>query len=932
MNVGPTQGVKVTEKKEKLESLIGSFEKLPFVLLTETWLCSYESNMYLPFANLFNILRCDRSDRRKGGGVVIMIPKCYRVFLLARESSIEYDSVWCKIISENCSLRVGLIYRCPTNFDSMPAKLLEHLEVNNSTNEPTVIFGDFNYPKIDWDNTTASDAKQQLFLEYVIGNGLEQLVNFSTRNNNILDLVISNEPGIVQCLSLGPEIDGCDHNTILGFFIHQEAKSKTMSIRNYKGADYTEFNCLLANLDWVDIFKEIVDVETIWQIFLSILSFYVDVFIPTCTFTKTKNCNFSKKVSKLCKKVYKLHKKWKRTEDQNVYQNYLEASALCQREKRLDTFTYERRICNSKDRKKLWGYLKQKLSYKSDLPCILSNEGDVVGDSFLKAQLFNKYFASVFISDDGNSPNWDFPESTYTLTNITFTPEIVYKKLINLEDKLSCGPDMIPPILLKRLAVPLAEPLSIIFQSSFETSTLPADWLKANVRALFKKGNENSVNNYRPISLTSVCCKTMEAILCDSIKDHVKPQIFEGQHGFLSGKSTVTQLIETLEEWTKSIDEGYYVDVLYIDIAKAFDTVSHEKLLSKLHRYGIQGKVLAWIKAFLSNRTQQVIVDSSFSETISVISGVAQGSGMGPTLFLLYINPLPLSIVNAKTKLFADDCKLYVAFKRDQNFKIQEMQDDINRLVEWCKTSQLKIAFSKCAILHLGYNNPRNIYYFDTDPIESVSSIRDLGVTVSDNLKFHEHIKSIVKSATATSNLIHKCFVYKDPTFLTQMYTTFVRPKIEYASQVWNPQYTGDTNLLEKVQRRYTKRIPGMNDLNYSARLERLGLISLELRRIHLDLTFLYKLLNGMLEMNYQQFFQLKNSITRGHQLTLYKPKAKKQIRTHFFSIRIINIWNSLPTSVALAQNLETFKKLLCTDTVIQIISDPTRRFLRGED
>ena len=199
---------------------------------------------------------------------------------------------------------------------------------------------------------------------------------------------------------------------------------------------------------------------------------------------------------------------------------------------------------------------------------------------------------------------------------------------------------------------------------------------------------------------------------------------------------------------------------------------------------------------------------------------------------------------------------------------------------------------------------------------------------MSSNLKFHEHVNQIVKSATVTANQIHRCFLLKNKKFLVKMFKTFVRPKLEYASQVWNPVYKGDINQLERVQRSFTKRIPGFNNCTYAERLEILELPSLEFRRIYLDLIFTYKLLHNQLNIDSAKFFKLKTSQTRGHRLTLVVPLAKKDVRKHSYTNRVVNMWNSLPATVALSPTLTAFKKSLCTTAVKRKLSS----FLRGED
>ena len=187
------------------------------------------------------------------------------------------------------------------------------------------------------------------------------------------------------------------------------------------------------------------------------------------------------------------------------------------------------------------------------------------------------------------------------------------------------------------------------------------EWKEANVSAIHKKGNRNQPSNYRPISLTSIVCKTMEKIIRDQLIKYMEANTLfsEYQHGFRSGRSCITQLIEAIEMWTEEVDMRNSVDVIYLDFQKAFDTVPHQRLLKKLSAYGIQGKLYSWIEDFLKERKQKVVLNGEESEWAPVSSGIPQGSVLGPTLFLIYINDLP-EVVNSCIKLFADDTKLYM--------------------------------------------------------------------------------------------------------------------------------------------------------------------------------------------------------------------------------------------------------------------------------
>ncbi|CAL4083944.1 unnamed protein product, partial [Meganyctiphanes norvegica] len=214
--------------------------------------------------------------------------------------------------------------------------------------------------------------------------------------------------------------------------------------------------------------------------------------------------------------------------------------------------------------------------------------------------------------------------------------------------------------MLKETASSVCFPLSMIFEESLQTGETPDDWRKANVTPIFKKGDRNDPANYRPVSLTSQVCKVLETVVRDNILNHLKENdlLSDKQHGFREGRSCLSNLLTTLEDWTSILDDGDCVDVAYLDFRKAFDLVSHKHLLLKLQKYGINGQVGNWIKAFLENRKQRVVIRGQVSDELDVLSGVPQGSVLGPILFLIFINDLP-NCTTCPVCLFADDSKIY---------------------------------------------------------------------------------------------------------------------------------------------------------------------------------------------------------------------------------------------------------------------------------
>jgi hypothetical protein len=328
----------------------------------------------------------------------------------------------------------------------------------------------------------------------------------------------------------------------------------------------------------------------------------------------------------------------------------------------------------SKHPSKIFSYIGSKIKSKNfSIPPILLNNQTYYKDSD-KVELFTSYFSSVFNHGSylPSSYQAQTNSSAYgsdTLYSIKFDHFFIYEKLTKIKSAINTTPDKIPYILLKRCASPLASAVTQIFSYSMMTGTIPKIWKEAIVRPIHKKGCTDSVNNYRPIALTCSLSKIMERIVRDNLlfffnSKHIIP---DSQHGFSALKSVTTQLLDTLDDWTESIDNKQCIDVVYFDFAKAFDTVSHQLLLAKLHSAGIRGSLLSWIKEFLTSRTFSVKIGHSVSKPAPVISGVPQGSVLGPLLFIFYIHDIKHLANNSivKLKFFADDLKAYIQHLND---------------------------------------------------------------------------------------------------------------------------------------------------------------------------------------------------------------------------------------------------------------------------
>ena len=291
--------------------------------------------------------------------------------------------------------------------------------------------------------------------------------------------------------------------------------------------------------------------------------------------------------------------------------------------------------------------------------------GSLISEPKGKAAVLSDQFQSVFTRENRSDvPDLNFNNHTSPMPAISFTTSGIETLLSDIDPNKAQGPDKIAPFILKSCATEIAPILQVIFKQSLNLGILPSDWLSSNVCPVFKKGNRNDPSNYRPISLTAPCCKIMEHIIFHSIMDHAKCNniLIDNQHGFRSGFSCETQLILLVEDISYAMDNGFQTDVILLDFSKAFDTVPHLRLLKKLEHYKIDSLVMNWIRSWLTQRTQSVVVNGFSSPPVSVLSGVPQGTVLGPLMFLLYINDIANGI-SSSIRLLADDCILYQTIK-----------------------------------------------------------------------------------------------------------------------------------------------------------------------------------------------------------------------------------------------------------------------------
>ena len=866
--------------------------------------------------------------------------------------------------SVNDSFLLGCVYRKGASSSANNSKLLEVLDQANKLSNTITVCGDFNYPAIDWKNDVVNAPDESEDMEFYDGLHdlfLDQKVTEFTRKRgtdkpSTLDLVITDLYQVTDTPVIGEPIGKSDHATITWtttFLCNNQKDTPQIPKRNYYKGNYKQMTEDLKDINWDAEFKaENMDINTWTTAFERIITNLTEKYVPL----KTKNSNnghvdapwMNRKALKAVRKKYHSWRRYQETKSHKRYLDYVKVRNKTSKSLRKLKKEFEKKLASEvkTNPKAFFNYANHYKKASNTFIRLKKNNPDGKDDEFTvndsdTADVLNKFFQSVFtVEDDTDVLNFNYFQKNFvdpnhpepfdnlqyqpdeTLDTVTITNEDILDLLKSINPNKSAGDDGVHPMILKECRSELCEPLKRLFQLSIDSGVVPDSWKQATILPLFKSGPRTSPENYRPISMTSQLCKLLEKLVRNTLMDHLKKHnlLSKHQHGFYDKRSCLTNLVEALEDITVLVDNGIPVDEIFMDFRKAFDKVSHERLLYKLDKLGIKDNLLLWIDSFLHDRTQRVKVNGSVSSWASVTSGVPQGSVLGPLLFVAFINDLP-GLMTTNCKLFADDTKLYS--KVDTLVDQEKLQEDLNSCLDWAKDNNMVFHPDKCKVIHFGNKNSKREYTLGDHIIEPVNEMKDLGITVSDDLKWAKHIALCVKKANRMIGLIRHTFSHMDKDMFLCLYKSLVRPLLEYNPQVWNPYMVKDIAVLEKVQRRATKLVPELHDMPYEHRLKSLGLYSLQHRRQRGDMITVFKILNAMVDTDKDKYCPpyISSQTTRSHNLKIKGKTSRTEVRRNFFTQRIVSPWNTLNSVTVESPTLDCFKARYDKERLSQYIN-----------
>lgn len=807
--------------------LILQSKSVDFIALTETHLDPTTPDNFLcdPSWHLFR-----RDRNRHGGGVALFSRTTFSCKPRPDLSSANGEDLWIETSISAKKVLLAVIYRPPNQSAAELRTFLDNLELSLTkalrSTYTVILLGDFNARCTQWLPSAPSNTAGIELYNILESFSLHQLVDVITRPQggqglpstagSILDLVITNNPDLFTTPTVLSPLGNSDHLTV-HFSLPlrtSNASGPTRRLWSLNNGNIHAFLRDLSDQPWpVRGSNDTLDKQ--WNDWLTLFLSSARRHIPSKVIRKVQRkppwlsdyllaeCKLKKQLFNLCKSC----PTEKNRERFRCQRN--KVTALLRRAKKCFSTNLEKEL-HSKNSKSFWNFIRScRGRSPPPIPSLETPEGTLATTDAEKADILNSFFIKQ--SDLPNRSDATESALSYStaspakLTSITVLPEDVLNILLQLNVKKAPGPDGIPNSLLKVSAPAISVSLAALFNNSLSSGQLPSAWKSGIVKPIHKRGSRNLPDHYRPITLLSNVSKVLEKIVNRHLYDHLisNKLLSSFQSGFRKGDSPSYQLFRLTHDLMSAIDDGKSAGGIFFDVRKAFDSVWHKCLLDKLALAGVSDCVYSWLRDYLTTRQQRVQVGYQFSQSLSPLAGVPQGSVLGPTLFLLYIDSVT-SASPSPTNCFADDTSTIVVSSSPALVE-EQLQAAADAIHLWASAHKLSIHPEKTVCMF--FHHSRRPSYplrllLNGHSISQVRTHKHLGITFTSNLSWTEHIDSLIsKSSTMIAILRHLRSNYHfSAAGLVRVYVSFVRPVLEYGSLAWCGLSASSSRRLESIQ------------------------------------------------------------------------------------------------------------------------------------
>lgn len=870
-------------------------EDYDIIIITETWLSEDIGNNELFDNKRYDIYRQDRDPstcKKRGGGLLFSCKRDYKATPL-RNLNIctrENEIMWIKCQIYGQELLFCICYFPPPVSNETVKSFVSNIcSDTNLLGKNIMIIGDFNIPEFD-DNTNINGNTQVYEIHKLMNTlNLESFNKIKNSNSRTLDLCLTNisKQFSIRRKKTNVNIEKADEGLVKAdrhhppLVINVELQNARNNITNSKNTDigennkfnftnanFTLINTMLAKIQWSDVInldsKDCnQNLDQFYQKIFEILEQHVPKYKNTHTKYKYPIWWTHDTKMKFKSKERLRKQKNKSTNQQNKYK---QLRKLCKSQIKINYQNYVQKMSQNikKDSSQFWKFYKNRKA--------LSNKKSVQheGKDLVDPKIIANTFAQHFLKSHNN--NTRVPESTaslspeqiYSNTHLHieyFTKDDIKKAVQEIPVKKSPGTDGLPPILFKKCLDTLLNPLTNLINQSLREAVYPDKLKESIIKPIPKKGNNVEINNHRPISTLNTLAKIYECALYNKISNFIFSNVSPNQHGFVKQKSTLSNLTEFCDYVARVISEKAQIDVIYSDISKCFDSISHAAIIHKLQSIGFSTPLVQLMKSYLCQRKNQVLFENHLSKPFYPPSGVGQGSKLSSLLFILTFDDIRKHIKNSQFQLYADDLKIYKKITSYNDCIL--LQEDLNSSQKWLASVGLHFHPNKCFKMTLTTkkNTIQNPYEVNKTPLQNVETFTDLGVTFSSNLNWDAHIDKTIGAANRRLGMVIRCCTpISDIDTITLLYKSIVRSKLEYCSALWTPQTKTQIMKLEKVQANFVRylfqKINGFypkypSNISYKLLIEHLVIDSIESRFRDNQIKFLKNLLTNKINSIY---------------------------------------------------------------------------------